>query len=398
MQSSFEAIIFTGGNENCDNHSGALETVLFRPAAEWVFCAVSKAGAKQVVFTTALADVPSAEGVSVRAGVSDLAAFAASCGEHLLLVCGETPLLTARTIRRAQELHIKNGYDLTAVKTERTRTAAVWCKRDCFIKAVEMYGEVSPHSLFKSRGLRCAVCFPGDQSELLRITDKTTLLEVSNKARERTLIAALEAGVEVTDAAGVSIAADAVIGAGTVIQKGTIIKPGCKIGANCVLGPDTVLDHATIGDGVTVNSSQIEYSEVGEGTTIGPMSHIRPNSKLGPRVKIGNFVEVKNSTLGEKTSVAHLTYIGDTDCGARVNWGCGCVTVNYDGKKKYRTTVGDDVFVGCNTNLVSPVTVEDHSYIAAGSTITDTVPGDALAIARARQVNKEGWNQNREEK
>ena len=121
-------------------------------------------------------------------------------------------------------------------------------------------------------------------------------------------------------------------------------------------------------------------------------------AEIGSRVKIGNFVEVKNSTLGEKTSVAHLTYIGDTDCGARVNWGCGCVTVNYDGKKKYRATVGDDVFVGCNTNLVSPVTVEDHSYIAAGSTITDTVPGDALAIARARQVNKEGWNQNREEK
>ncbi len=398
MLSSFEAIIFTGGNENCDNHSGAHENVLFRPAAEWVFCAAVKAGAKTVAFTTDVEKLSADGAVGVLTGVSDLAAFAANCGEHLLLLCGETPLLTARTLKRAEELHIKNGYDLTAVKTERARTAAVWCKRDCFIKAVKMYGEVSPHSLFKSRGLRCAICFPSDHTELLRITDKRTLLEVSNKARERNIWSALEAGVEIADASGVTIAADAVIGAGTVIHKGTIIKPGSRIGTNCILGPDTVIDHSVIGDGVTVNSSQIEHSEIGSGTTIGPMAHIRPNCKLGSHVKIGNFVELKNSTIGDRTSVAHLTYIGDTDCGARVNWGCGCVTVNYDGKAKYRAVIGDDVFIGCNTNLISPVTVESHSYIAAGSTITDTVPENALAIARSRQVNKEGWKLNREEK
>ena len=159
-----------------------------------------------------------------------------------------------------------------------------------------------------------------------------------------------------------------------------------------------MLDHAEIGDGARINASQAEHCVVGNGTTVGPYSHIRPDSVLGVNNKIGNFVEVKNSTLGDKVSVAHLTYIGDTDCGSRVNWGCGCVTVNYDGKSKFRCKVGDDVFVGCNTNLVAPVTVEDNTYIAAGSTITDTVPSHALAIARARQVIKSGWNTKREEK
>ena len=121
------------------------------------------------------------------------------------------------------------------------------------------------------------------------------------------------------------------------------------------------------------------------------IDQIRPNCKIGPKVHIGDFVEVKNSVLDEGTKVAHLTYVGDSDVGKRVNFGCGCVTVNYDGKNKARCVVGDDCFIGCNTNLVAPVNIGAGAYTAAGSTITHDIPSDALGIARARQVVKDGW-------
>ena len=164
-----------------------------------------------------------------------------------------------------------------------------------------------------------------------------------------------------------------------------------RVGEDCLLGPAAVVEDSLLGDGVTVVSSQIEKSVVGAHTRIGPYAHIRPDCVIAEKVKIGNFVEVKNSTVGASTSIAHLTYVGDADVGARCNFGCGVVTTNYDGKRKHRTTVGDNVFIGCNVNLVAPVCLEDGAYIAAGSTITDNVPKSALAIARARQVIKDNW-------
>ncbi len=220
------------------------------------------------------------------------------------------------------------------------------------------------------------------------------------------------------------LAEDVVIGGGTVIlpnsilEAGVVIGPGCtigpnvhlknavvgagvtvnssqifdsKVGDNALIGPFSYLKNAEIGQGATINASQIYDSTVGQGTAIGPFAHLRPNSHLGEHCRVGNFVEVKNSQVGNGTKISHLTYVGDSDVGERVNFGCGTVTVNYDGKSKYRTTIGDDVFVGCNTNLVAPVTVGDGSYTAAGSTITEDVPSNALGIARARQVNKENW-------
>jgi len=221
--------------------------------------------------------------------------------------------------------------------------------------------------------------------------------ELTGRLNREKLSALLVGGVRLLSADGVLVCPDAELGEGCEILPGTVIKGGVKVGKDCLLGPNTLLEDCTVGDGCVINASQVYSSRIGCGVRIGPFSHIRPNCAIGDGVKIGDFVELKNSSLGGKTSVAHLTYVGDSDVGARVNFGCGCVTVNYDGKRKSRTVIGDGAFIGCNSNLVAPVEVEEGSYIAAGSTITDTVPQDALAIARARQTVKPGWAKKRRE-
>ena len=140
-----------------------------------------------------------------------------------------------------------------------------------------------------------------------------------------------------------------------------------------------------------IQISTILDSFVDENTHVGPYAYLRPNSHIGKNVKVGDFVEVKNSVMKDGAKASHLTYIGDAEVGKNVNLGCGTVFVNYDGTNKYRTVVEDNCFIGCNSNLVSPVTVKEGSYVAAGSTITNDVPKDTLAVARARQVNKEGY-------
>lgn len=189
----------------------------------------------------------------------------------------------------------------------------------------------------------------------------------------------------------VMISPFAEIGEGTLIFPNVQIRHGVKIGKNCVIGSGSVIENSTIGNNCVINATQIYESVLDDNVKIGPFCHVRPNTHLCSGVKIGDFVEIKNSTVGCDTHASHLTYIGDSDVGERVNFGCGTVTVNYDGKNKFRTVIGNDVFIGCNSNLVAPVTIADNGYTAAGSTITDNVPENALAIARARQVNKDGW-------
>ncbi len=152
---------------------------------------------------------------------------------------------------------------------------------------------------------------------------------------------------------------------------------------------------AQISDRVEVKNSVVLESSIDDDTKVGPFAYLRPGSKIGKKVKIGDFVEVKKSVIGDKTKISHLTYVGDAEIGSNVNLGCGVVVVNYDGQKKNKTIVGDNSFVGCNVNLISPVEVKSNAYVAAGSTITDEVPENSLAIARSRQVIKEGWVEKR---
>lgn len=217
------------------------------------------------------------------------------------------------------------------------------------------------------------------------------LQELQPACRNEIVHGHMRNGVTVLDPAAVYIDPRVAIGPGTTVLPGTILRGDTRIGADCEIGPYTVIRACTVGSNTTVNASQLNESTVGDRTNIGPYAYVRPNSHIGSDIKAGDFVEIKNSTIGNGTKISHLTYVGDSDVGENVNFGCGTVTTNYDGFKKYRCTVGDGVFIGCNTNLVAPVKLGDGCYTAAGSTITADVPADALAIARERQSIKDGW-------
>ena len=202
-------------------------------------------------------------------------------------------------------------------------------------------------------------------------------------------------GVEIWDFDNCYVGPFAEVAPGAVLMPGAILKGNTTVASGAVIGPNSLLENAAVGEGSTVNASQVYDSTIGERTNVGPFAYVRPHCTVGNDIKVGDFVELKNSTIGNGTKISHLTYVGDTDLGERINLGCGTVTVNYDGKNKYRCTVEDDCFIGCNTNMVAPVTIGKGSYVAAGSTITENVPAGSLAIARERQTNKPGWAEQR---
>ena len=252
-------------------------------------------------------------------------------------------------------------------------------------------------AILRGDGKKVETLVVEDTTEIMGVNDRVQLLEAQEIAKERIFRRLMLSGVTIYEKASTFIAPDAVIGPDTEILPSTIIKGGCVIGEDCVIGPGSELSNMTIGDRTTVKHTVAMDSTIGSDTTVGPFAYVRPKCVVGDHVKVGDFVELKNSNIGEGTKISHLTYVGDSDFGKNINIGCGTVTVNYDGHKKFRTVVEDNCFIGCNTNLVAPVTVHAGSFIAAGSTITDEVPDGSLAIARARQVNKEGWNTKREE-
>ena len=216
-----------------------------------------------------------------------------------------------------------------------------------------------------------------DYEETIGVNSRRQLAEVEEILRNRINNRHMDNGVTLINPSVTYIGADVEIG------KDTIIYPNSRI------------NNSVIEDNVQVESSVIIDSKIGSYTTVGPFAYIRPESIIGSHVRIGDFVEIKKSTIGHNTKVSHLTYIGDTEVGENCNFGCGTVTVNYDGRNKNKTIIGNNSFIGCNTNLISPVKVEDNTYIAAGSTITNDVKEGELAVARAKQRNIEGWVEKR---
>ena len=219
--------------------------------------------------------------------------------------------------------------------------------------------------------------------------------EALEKERIQRNLKYMEEGVNFIDLKMAYIDEGVKIGKGTTIYPCVVLEGDVTIGENCLIGQNTRIVDSVIGDGTKIQSSVILESRVGNDTSVGPFAYLRPNSTIGSGCKVGDFVEVKNSSMGDGAKASHLTYIGDSDVGERVNLGCGVVFVNYDGSRKYRSVVEDDAFVGCNSNLVSPVHVGKKAYIAAGSTITTDVPDGALYVARARGKTLDGWVERR---
>lgn len=224
--------------------------------------------------------------------------------------------------------------------------------------------------------------------ETLGVNDRIALASAESIMRSRINTEHMRKGVTILDPKNTYIEAEVTIGMDTIIKPGTMLLGKTNIGENCVIGPNTEIIGSRIGNETIIKQSVVSNSEIGNEVNIGPFAHIRPDSQISDEVKIGNFVEIKKSKFGKGSKASHLSYIGDAEIGSNVNLGCGSITVNYDGKNKYLTKVEDGAFVGCNSNLIAPVTIGKNSYIAAGSTITNDVPESALAIARERQIIK----------
>ena len=429
-----------------------LHKVCGKPLSKWVIDASKAAGADKVCA------VVGHKAETVKEVLGDVCEFALQAEQkgtghavmqaidviknskgEVVILNGDTPLITAETINKAIEYHKNNGNQatvITAILDDATGYGRIVRDNDgSVLKIVEqkdaseeekkinevnsgMYvfdaqslvyalDKITPNNaqgeyyltdtleILLSAGKKIGGYAISDNDEIRGINDRVQLNEAEKIMQKRINEYHMRNGVTMRDPESVYIEDGVEIGNDTEICQNVTIKSGTKIGSDCVIGSGSMLDRAVIHDGVDVLSSVILESEVDEGTHVGPFAYIRPNCHVGKEVKVGDFVELKNSNIDDGTKISHLTYIGDSDVGKRVNFGCGTVTCNYDGKKKYRTTIGDDCFVGCNTNFVSPINVGDGVYIAAGSTITEDIPENSLSIARARQVNKEGWKDKR---
>ena len=230
-----------------------------------------------------------------------------------------------------------------------------------------------------------------DFDETFGVNDRVALAYAENVMRNRINTKHMLAGVTLVDPTNTYIAPNAIIGRDTTIYPNVTIKSNTVIGEDCQIKPNSYLENVKIGNGVKVLSSTISDSKIGDFTSVGPYAHIRNNCKLGEHVRVGNFVELKNTTYGDGSKTAHLSYLGDTEVGNNTNIGCGTITVNYDGKNKYRTKIGNDAFIGCNSNLIAPLEIGDGAVVAAGTTVTENAPDDTLVIARVKQENKMGY-------
>ncbi|MHC5228481.1 bifunctional UDP-N-acetylglucosamine diphosphorylase/glucosamine-1-phosphate N-acetyltransferase GlmU [Enterococcus sp. LJL99] len=245
--------------------------------------------------------------------------------------------------------------------------------------------------ILKKEGKTVAAYQMADFDEAMGINDRVALAEANKIMHRRLNKMHMMNGVTFVDPEATYIDEGVVIGSDTFIEAGVVIKGKTVIGDNCFIGANSEIVDSTIEENVKITQSVIEQSIVRKDADVGPFAHLRPAADIGERVHIGNFVEVKNATIDEDTKVGHLTYVGDAELGKDINVGCGVVFVNYDGKQKHRTTVGDHAFIGSSSNLVAPVKIGANTVIAAGSTITKDVAEHDLAIARARQEVKEGY-------
>ena len=245
--------------------------------------------------------------------------------------------------------------------------------------------------ILKNQGEVVAASVCDDFSETLGVNDRFALSQAETIMRARINEKHMRNGVTIINPENTYIGTDVTIGSDTILLPGTMLEGTVSIGEDCLIGPNTQVNDSQIGDRTSVKNSVVEESTIGDDVAVGPFAHIRPASKVLNKAKVGNFVELKKTTLGEGSKASHLTYLGDAEIGSDVNIGCGTITVNYDGVNKFKTIIKDKSFVGCNANLMAPVTLGENSLIAAGTTVHKDVPDNALAIGRSRQENKENY-------
>lgn len=445
------AVILAGGQGKRmkSNKPKALCEVLFKPMIDWTVDAARAAKVNNICVVTGhlhemleehlkgeTQTVFQAERLGTGHAVMQAVPFIENYkGGNVLILNGDCPLMDGDTIKKALAYHDKLSNDVTVISArvenpfgygriirdaggflseiveekdasakqraiDEVNSGAYWFKTDVLLDALgKITNNNRQHEYYLtdcieiaiSEGLRTSAYTAENSDVVLGANDRIQLLDLNDKLRIKFLHEQMLEGVDIPCSEGIIIGPDVKIGTDTRILPGTVLLGNTKIGKNCVIGPNSYITDTVVDNNVTLDNVVADKSRVGKGCDLGPFVHLRPNSEIGKEVHIGNFVEIKNSTIDNGTKVSHLTYVGDSDLGKNINMGCGCVTVNFDGQKKHRTVIGDGSFIGCNTNLISPVKLGKFAYTAAGSTITDDVPDYTLAIARGRQENKEGW-------
>ena len=352
-----------------------------------------------------------------------------------VVVCGDTPLITKETYAALVEHHEREGSKATVLTTEmpdptgygrvirnadgdverivehkdasesekrvkEINTGTFCFDNEMLFQALQNVSNENAQGeyyltdvieILKNQSRKVSAFLIPDANETLGVNDRVALAQAEKIMKQRVNEQHMRNGVTIIDPDQTYIQPGVVIGQDVVIHPGCVISGDTVIESNAVIGPNSEITNCYVDAYTTIRHSVAADSKIGKRVNIGPYTHIRPASDIHDEAKIGNFVEIKKTTIGENSKVSHLSYIGDADVGSNVNVGCGTITVNYDGKNKFLTTIEDDAFVGCNSNLIAPVTIGKGSYVAAGSTITKDVPDDALAVARGRQSNKEGY-------
>ena len=425
-----------------------LHKVLGKPMVQWVIDCLTAAGvtdkitvlghgAEQVA--TVVAEQTSivyqteqlGTGHAVMQGVKALGAE----NDCVIVICGDTPLLQADTIKSLLAKHnaeknmvtvltaqasdptgygriVRNGAQIEAIveqkdATEEEKTiteinTGTYCFNQQFL--LQYLPTLTTNNAQKEYYLTDLIKianqnqFPvggyqlDDFSESLGVNNRVQLAQAEQVLRQRKCNEVMLAGVTLIDPASTYIGADVVIGNDTIIYPNVVLEGATVIGSDNVIGMNCRFVDSIIGDNNDIQSTTIVESTVGNGCKIGPMAYLRPGTVLADQVKIGDFVEVKKSQIGTGTKIPHLSYVGDAVVGNSVNIGCGTITCNYDGVNKYQTTIKDNAFIGSNTNLVAPVVVEEKAFIGAGSTITKDVPADTLAVVRGELRLKDDWS------
>lgn len=357
--------------------------LLGRPCALHVEQAVTDAGYTMATHPPAHAD--------------DLRALMAEDVGVALLVNDNAPCLNADTYRGLVKAAATRP---AAVLRSDLQTPLAMALPASMLRELPLSGAVGLSALIdvlNEMGVAVKVVHAQNPDDYIAVVDAESYAAAFAGIRRSIVHRHLQNGVVVLEPDRAIIEADVSIGKGTLLYPGNLLQNGTVIGENCILYPNNRLDGAVLGNGVTVESSVLLRCRVGARTTVGPFAYLRPGSVIGEHCRIGDFVEVKNSVIGDGTKVSHLTYVGDADLGRDINLGCGTVFVNYDGKVKNRSTVDDHAFVGCNCNLIAPVHIGESAYLAAGSTVVEDVPADALYVARSRGVIKEDWVKRRRE-